>query len=119
VRRQAAKEREERKLLDAAQHKEEIEEHKEQEMLSRGTKVARAAPARERKKAREMLERETGATALGREEEVKKMKRLLEHDVLQDLRREKQAISSDRQHEQKRARELGRKGRGVETQVRA
>jgi len=108
VRRQAAKEREERKLLDAAQHKEEMEERKEREMLGR---KARTAPAfREGKKARETPGRKTGAPALGREQEIKKMKQLLERDVLQDLRREKQVLFSDRQQEQKRARELGREG---------
>ncbi len=117
VRRQAAKEREERKLLDAAQHKEEMEERKEREMLGR---KARTAPAfREGKKARETPGRKTGAPALGREQEIKKMKQLLERDVLQDLRREKQVLFSDRQQEQKRARELGREGLNKdETQVR-
>lgn len=101
VRRQAAMEREERKLMRAAQHKEEVEERKEQQMLGRGNEKARrvnAAPGR----------RDAGAGTDA--QAVKKMEQLLEQDVLKDLRKEKSVISRDRRQEEQRAREQVRRG---------
>ena len=106
MRRQAAKEREERGLMEAAQHKEEVEERKEQQMLRSGGEQARRAEAGAgANKAGRPGARALGVKQVTQAQDVKKMVKLLEYDVLKDLSKERSVISRDRRQEEERARE--------------